>query len=355
MAVPLVVVTSVLFFRRLTKVYEAYQEQDAVLSTTLQENLTGVRVVKAFARQAYERTKFEGDNWEKFVRGRRLTRMHSLFWPVSDIICGSQLLGGLTAAALMAIDGTISVGTYLAYAGLVVWLIWPMRNLGRLIVQMSSGLVSYGRVTKVLSEEREALDEGAVHPDGSVRGEIVFRDVCFDYGADAPVLKDITFDCRPGQAVALLGPTGSGKTSLVNLLPRFYDYTGGSLTLDGVELKRVPAPLPAAADRHRRAGAVPLLPHHPREHHLRRRARGGRRRGRGGRPGGGHPRHGHRLPAGLRHAGRRKGGHPLRRAEAARGHRPHPAEGPAHPDPGRFHLVGRHRDRGRDPRRACRT
>ena len=239
-AVPVVVATSALFFRRLTKVYEAYQEQDATLSTTLQENLTGVRVVKAFARQAYERIKFEGDNWEKFVRGRRLTRMHSAFWPVSDIVCGFQLLGGLTAAALMAIDGTISVGTYMAYAGLVGWLIWPMRNLGRLIVHMSSGLVSYGRVTKVLAEEREELDQGAVRPAGSVRGEIAFCDVCFEYSADAPILRDITFDCRPGQVVALLGPTGSGKTSLVNLLPRFYDYTGGSLTLDGVELNQYP-------------------------------------------------------------------------------------------------------------------
>jgi ATP-binding cassette subfamily B protein len=238
--VPLVMVTSVLFFRRLTRVYEAYQEQDAVLSTTLQENLTGVRVVKAFARQAYEREKFEGDNWEKFLRGRRLMRMHSSFWPVSDIICGFQMLGGFVAAALMAIDGTISVGTYLAYAGLVVWLIWPMRNLGRLIVQMSSGLVSYGRVAKVLAEEREELDEGEIHPDGCVRGDIAFRDVCFEYSADAPILKDISFECRPGRVVALLGPTGSGKTSLVNLLPRFYDYTGGSLTLDGVELNRYP-------------------------------------------------------------------------------------------------------------------
>ncbi|MBN1135549.1 MAG: ABC transporter ATP-binding protein [Anaerolineae bacterium] len=239
-AVPLVVVTSALFFRRLTRVYEAYQEQDAVLSTTLQENLTGVRVVKAFARQAYEREKFEGDNWEKFIRGRRLMRMHSAFWPVSDIICGFQMLGGFVAAALMAIDGAISVGTYLAYAGLVVWLIWPMRNLGRLIVQMSTGLVSYGRVAKVLAEEREDLDKGAVHPQGCVRGDIAFRGVCFEYSADAPILKDITFDCRAGQVVALLGSTGSGKTSLVNLLPRFYDYTGGSLTLDGAELNHYP-------------------------------------------------------------------------------------------------------------------
>jgi len=239
--VPLIVIMSVFFFKKVSKAYEAFQEQEAKLSTTLQENLTGVRVVKAFARQEYEQEKFEQDNWEQFQRGRRLLLMHSLFWPLSDILCGAQMLGGFCAGALMALNGTITVGTYLAYAGLVVWIIWPMRNLGRLIVHMSTGLVSYGRVIKLIKEEREPLDAGSYVPSDNVHGEIVFRDVCFEYdGADGAVLKDISFRCQPGQAVALLGSTGSGKTSLVNLLPRFYEYSGGSLTLDGVELKEYP-------------------------------------------------------------------------------------------------------------------
>jgi ATP-binding cassette subfamily B protein len=239
-AVPLVVLTSALFFRQVSKAYEAFQEQDAVLSTTLQENLTGVRVVKAFARQAYERDKFEQDNWEKFVRGRRLLTMHSLFWPISDILCGLQMLGGFFAGALMAINGTITVGTYLAYAGLVIFLIWPMRNLGRLIVQMSTGMVSYFRVATVIRQDREPLEEGAFTPPNCVQGKVVFHNLGFEYDEDSPVLKDISFRCEPGQAVALLGSTGSGKTTLVNLLPRFYEYTSGSLTLDGVELKDYP-------------------------------------------------------------------------------------------------------------------
>jgi ATP-binding cassette subfamily B protein len=234
--VPLVVVMSFFFFRKVSKAYEAYQEQEATLSTTLQENLTGVRVVKAFARQAYELDKFERDNWEKFQRGRRLLMMHSLYWPISNILCGFQMLTGFFVGALMATDGTITVGTYLAYAGMIIWVIWPMRQLGRLIVQMSTGLVSYGRVAEVIKEEREPLTEGAHTPSGHVRGEIVFRNVCFEYEADIPVLKDISFRCQPGQVVALLGSTGSGKTTLVNLLPRFYEYTSGSLTLDGAEL-----------------------------------------------------------------------------------------------------------------------
>ena len=238
--VPVIVGVSAFFFRRVSKAYEAYQEQEATLSTTLQENLTGVRVVKAFARQAYERDKFEGNNREKFQRGKRLVFMHSLFWPLSDILCSFQMLAGFFTGALMAINGTITVGTYLAYIGMVTWLIWPMRNLGRLIVNISTGQVSYGRVTEILKQEREPLTEGVYSPNGDLRGEVVFHNVCFKYDEDSPVLKDVSFHCRPGQAVALLGSTGSGKTTLVNLLPRFYGYTGGSLTLDGVELKDYP-------------------------------------------------------------------------------------------------------------------
>jgi ATP-binding cassette, subfamily B, bacterial len=236
--VPFLILTSIFFFRKITKKYEAYQEQEATLSTTLQENLSGVRVVKAFARQDYEREKFDRDNWEKYRRGRGLMLMHSLFWPVTDILVSIQLLGGYLMGALMAINGTISVGTYMAYAGMVIWLIWPMRNLGRLIVQMSTGLVSYGRVMDVIRQDREPLNQGDFQTDGSLRGEIVFDRVCFEYEAETPVLKDISFHARPGQSVALLGSTGSGKTTLVNLLPRFYEYTSGRLTLDGQDLKQ---------------------------------------------------------------------------------------------------------------------
>ena len=235
--VPVIILTSIWFFKRVTKAYEAYQEQEATLSTTLQENLTGVRVVKAFARQEYERNKFEKDNLEKFIRGRKLLQMHSLFWPVSDIACGAQMLGGFFLAATMAIQGSITVGDYLAYVGLVVWLIWPMRNLGRLIVQTSTGLVSYKRVMEIVKQPREALTEGMKPVDTPTQGALVFKDVGFAYQENEPILQGVSFKCQSGQVVALLGSTGSGKTSLVNLLPRFYEYTSGSITLDGVELR----------------------------------------------------------------------------------------------------------------------
>jgi len=238
--VPFTVAMSYWFFGRISKSYEAFQNQDGVLSAVLQENLSGVRVVKAFARQDYERDKFEKANWKKYTLGRSLLLWHSAFWPLSDIITGAQMLFGYYVGAQMTIAGQMSIGSYLAYVSILVWLIWPIRNLGRVIVQMSQGLVSFSRVTGIIKQEREPLDEGEARPVGRLRGEVVFEDVSFEYEPGMPVLHNVSFRCEAGQTVALLGSTGSGKTSLVSLLPRFYDYTSGRILLDGVELKSYP-------------------------------------------------------------------------------------------------------------------
>ena len=234
--VPFIAVVSVFFFRKISQRYEAYQDQDGKVSTVLQENLSGVRVVKAFARQEYETGKFEVENYERFRRGRRLLVMHSFFWPVTDIFCSAQMLVGYIIGGIMAINGEITVGQYLAYAAMLVWIIWPMRNLGRLIVQASTGMVSYDRVREISRESREPIMTGRYTPEGDLRGELVLRDVRFEYEPGLAVLDGISLSVKPGQAVALLGPTGSGKTTLVSLLPRFYEYTDGSIELDGVEL-----------------------------------------------------------------------------------------------------------------------
>jgi len=234
--VPLIVVVSIYFFRMIGKRYEIFQEEEAKLSTTLQENLSGVRVVRAFARQDFERQKFEVTNRGRYESGRKLLVLHAVYWPSTDIIVGIQLIIGYAVGATMAINGEITVGTFLAYMGMLTWIMWPIRNIGRLIVQMSMALVSFDRVAEIIRVDREPLDVGTHRPDGRPRGEIVFDDVRFAYAEEMAVLNGITFRAEPGQVIALVGPTGSGKTSLVNLLPRFYEYQG-SIRLDGVELR----------------------------------------------------------------------------------------------------------------------
>lgn len=238
--IPLVVAASIFFFRRASTAFDKMQDEESKLTTTLQESLTGVRVVKAFARQAFEENKFERDNRNRFVRGRKLLLMHTFFWPLTDILTGVQLLFGFFVGALLAVSGEISIGTYMAYAGLLIYIIYPIRELGRLIVQMATGMVSYKRISEVIKADREDLGLGVQPPVKTLSGAFQFRNVTFAYRTGDTVLKDMTFDVQPGKTVALLGSTGSGKTTLVNLLPRFYEYTQGSITLDGIELNQYP-------------------------------------------------------------------------------------------------------------------
>lgn len=263
---PVISVASFFFFRRMTTVFESYQSQDAAVSNRLQERLTGVRVVKAFARQSYEIDRFEEENWEKYRRGVQIAKLHTLFWPVVETLTGGQLLFGMYMASRLALNGEITVGTYVAFTGLLIATIWPVQGIGRLVAHVSTGLVSLTRVQEIIRQEREELEEGSAPKDKRLRGALQFRNVQFAYESPAAeeddeakkgketnldpqetrrrafaergyVLRDINLTVKPGQVVGLLGATGSGKSSLVNLLPRFYEYSGGSVTLDGAELR----------------------------------------------------------------------------------------------------------------------
>lgn len=238
--IPFILIVSMYFFVKVGKAYEVFQEQEAKLSNQLQENLTGVRVVKAFARQAFEIDAFDARNKEKYNSGRRLTTMHAIYWPSTDLLCGIQMVAGFYIAGVMALNGTITVGMYIAYVGFVVQIIWPIRNLGRLISDTSTGLVSFDRIKHLIKVDKEPVTVGSVRPE-QIRGDVAFEKVTFHYeGEEEDVLHNITFTVKAGQKIALMGGTGSGKTSIVNLLPRFYEYTGGLITLDGVDLKQYP-------------------------------------------------------------------------------------------------------------------
>lgn len=240
MVVPIVVLLSLFFFKRVNERYEEMQTQEAIVSTRLQENLTGVRVVKAFARQSYESDRFDKENFKHFQKGRRLLMMHSLFWPLTDLLTGFHQILCLYLGACLALDGTITPGQYVAFAGMVVYVIHPMRNMGRLIVQTSAALVSYDRVMEIIKSDREPLGEGEATPVPTIQGAVEFKDVSYEYERGLPVLKNVSFTAEPGQVIALMGATGSGKTTVINLMMRFYEISSGQILIDGIDLKDYP-------------------------------------------------------------------------------------------------------------------
>ena len=179
-------ICQLIFFRLVGNAYERFQEQDEKVSTALQENLSGVRVVKAFARQDYEIDRFEVENKEKYKRGLVFMRLHSLYWPITDIITGYQMLAGFVLGAFLVLEGEgnvfatvgpftltgISLGTFVSYMALIGWIINPLRNLGRLIVEMTRGIVSYNRLVEVFEEDWEDLGLGEEAPVKRCKGNM---------------------------------------------------------------------------------------------------------------------------------------------------------------------------------------
>ncbi len=235
---PLIIGTSFFFFKKIGTVYEQYQNEDSVVSSILQENLYGVRVVKAFARQEFEKNKFNEALLKRYHTGKKEMLIEALFWPASDLLCWIQLGISLYIGAQKAYNGVISLGGFIAFASLVTMIVWPLRNLGRQIVNMSRSIISFRRIQEILFEDREPIDEG-IRELPNLQGNICFSHVNFSYNAEKPALKDVSFSANAGQTIALIGSTGSGKSSLINLLPRFYEYDSGSITLDGIELKEI--------------------------------------------------------------------------------------------------------------------
>lgn len=235
--IPIVFIFTLIFFFKVQKAFKLSDESEARLSTVLQENLSGVRVVRAFARQKYEVDKFDERNTEYRDVTYRLIRMLAWFWSSSDLLCFLQIGAVLAFGAYFATTGAMTLGTLYVFISYERKLIFPIRQMGRILTDLGKSLVSIERINEILEAEREAgLDEGE-KPE--IKGDIEFKDVCFQYDEDRTILKNISFNVKPGETVAILGSTGSGKTSLVNLLLRLYDYNEGHIKIDGIELKEI--------------------------------------------------------------------------------------------------------------------
>ncbi len=224
------------------KKFEERQEQYSRLTTRAQENLSGMRVVKAYVRELHEIGLFRSLSWDYLKKNLVLARVQSIMWPLMFLLVGCSLVLTLYFGGLRVIDGLLSIGTLTAFFGYLVMLIWPMIAFGWVINILQQGAASMARLVRTMDlvpeiRDTEETDRSIV----AIDGQIEFRNVSFRHkNAGHPTLERINLQIPKGTTVAIVGYTGAGKSTLVNLIPRLYDVTDGSLLIDGVDVRRIP-------------------------------------------------------------------------------------------------------------------
>jgi len=237
--VPVIFTFSFFYFKRVSKNFSRADIAEGKMQAAAQENYTGVRVVRAFGREAYEMNKFKERTHEHASIWIDIGKMLGLFWGAGDLLSGLQLALVVGAGVYRSVSGDLTPGTFLAFYAYCNWMIWPVRQLGRLLSDLSKTLVAANRIREVLAEEPETDGADALRPE--IKGEIRFNNVTFAYNKNEPVLRDISFTLKPGETMAVLGATGSGKSSLVHLLSRLYDLKegNGEITIDGIDIRKI--------------------------------------------------------------------------------------------------------------------
>lgn len=236
---PIILVYSMLFHRKIGAGFEKCDENEGKLSAIVQENLTGVRVVRAFGREKYEKDKFEEHNNYYTNLWVHLAKVMSRFWSTSDILSGIQIMMLVVLGAVFCINGDLSSGEYIAFISYNSMLIWPIRQLGRMISEMSKAGVSIDRIMYISESEEEKDKENAVNAD--MTGDIAFEHVNFAYEGFPELLHDINFKMKAGTTLGILGGTGSGKSTMMLLLDKLYTLPPecGKITIGGVDINDI--------------------------------------------------------------------------------------------------------------------
>ncbi len=236
---PIVILYSGYFFSKIAKHFQEADEAEGVLSSVVQENLTGVRVVRAFGRESFERDRFDEKNEHFAGLWIYLGKFMSLYWSIGDLITGIQILTVICLGVLFTVKGKLTVGEFIAFVSYNSSMAWPVRSLGRIVSEMSKAGVSIDRIAYILDEKEEEDRPGVVKP--AINQDIVFDHVNFNYEEGGPVLKDVSFTVPEGKTFAILGNTGSGKSTLVHLLNRLYDLPDGcgKITIGGVDIRDI--------------------------------------------------------------------------------------------------------------------
>jgi ATP-binding cassette subfamily B protein len=222
--------------------FEERQAQYSLLTTRAQENLSGIRVVKAYVREAYEIGLFRAMSWDYLKKNLVLARVQSIMWPLMFLLVGFSLVITLYFGGVRVIEGQMSIGTLTAFFGYLIMLIWPMIAFGWVINILQQGAASMARLAKITDTVPEVRDTAATDARiASIQGEIQFRNVTFRHkNTNEAALENIDLRIPKGTTLAIVGYTGSGKSTLVNLIPRLYDVTAGELLIDGVDVRTIP-------------------------------------------------------------------------------------------------------------------
>ncbi len=235
--VPIIFSFSYFFYREVKKTFKDADEAEGRMSTVLQENLTGVRIVRAFARQDYEIDKFDERSVQYRDKVYRVIKLMAWYWSLSDLLSMFQIGIVLVFGAFWAARGVITLGTLVLFTTYEGMLLWPIRQMGRILTDLGKTLVSSERIQEILNEPLEVVEPDEYQPE--IKGDIVFDDVSFSYDDGREILQNVSFTVKEGETVAILGPTGSGKSTLVHLLARLYDYDQGSIKIGEHELKNI--------------------------------------------------------------------------------------------------------------------
>ena len=226
-----------LYFKWVVKSFRAADEAEGRMSAVLQENLTGVRVVRAFGREKYEVDKFTKVNNALHDKSIRVNDLLAVYWSGSDLMSMIQTGITLVFGVFMAARGKLLVGEMTVFVSYISMLLWPIRQLGRILSDMGKSLVAFDRIDEILTQKSEEDAPDAI--DAPIDRDIEFRHVGFEYEEKNPVLKDVSFTVKRGQTVAILGATGSGKSTLMNLLQRLYDVKRGEILIGGVNINKI--------------------------------------------------------------------------------------------------------------------
>ncbi len=237
--IPVVVAYSAIFFKKIADRFKYADEAEGALSAMVQENFTGVRVVRAFGRQAYEIENFDTKNDYFANYWIKLGYLLSKYWGIGDLVSGLQVMLIIILGAIEAANGVITLGEFLVFVFYNAMLVWPVRQFGRILSEMSKTSVSLSRIKEIVSEEQENDNPGAISPD--MNKDIEFKNVTFDYEGQKPVLKNISFKIKAGTTFGILGGTGSGKSTIMYLLDRLYELPegNGSIEIGGVDIRNI--------------------------------------------------------------------------------------------------------------------